>query len=417
LQALLTAIGSHGDVHPFAGLGLALRSRGHHVTIMANGSFDSLVRKAGMDFIPLGTAEEFKQTALNPDLWHPRKGFKLVAKFGILDSLRPVYDAIAAFQKGNPNPLIVGSSLAFAAVIAHEKLGVPAAMVHLAPSIFRSAHESPKFVGLPMPGWLPPFAKRAMYAVGDRMIVEPAVAGPLNAFRAQVGLPTLKRTFNHHLFAVPRVIGMFPAWFAAPQPDWPPQTRLTGFPLYDERDLEALSPELEAFLNSGDPPVAFTPGSAMFAGQSFLRESARACALIGRRGILLTRHREQVPADLPPGVIHADYAPFSLLLPRCAAAVHHGGIGSTSQGLAAGVPQLLMPMAHDQLDNACRVKRLNAGEWLTVERYKAPRVAAALRSILESPAIKTGCAAVAARFKGADSLGETCQLLEEAGRW
>ena len=64
--------------------------------------------------------------------------------------------------------------------------------------------------------------------------------------------------------------------------------------------------------------MAFTPGSAMWQGRSFLEASAEACRLLGRRGVLLTRHREQVPADLPPGVVHADYAPFSELLPRSA---------------------------------------------------------------------------------------------------
>ena len=66
MKALLIAIGSHGDVHPFVGLGLALRARGHDVTIMANGHFESLVRREGFDFVPAGTAEEYHALALRP---------------------------------------------------------------------------------------------------------------------------------------------------------------------------------------------------------------------------------------------------------------------------------------------------------------------------------------------------------------
>src|SRR6185436_13395214 len=98
------------------------------------------------------------------------------------------------------------------------------------------------------------------------------------------------------------------------------------------------------------------------------------CALLGRRGILLTRHREQVPDNLPREVIHIDYAPFSQLLPRCAALVHHGGIGTSAQALASGVPQLVTPFTHDQPDNAARLKRLGGAEVLPSSRYRAHRI-------------------------------------------
>src|SRR4051812_35945374 len=78
MDALLFALGSHGDVHPFVGLGLALRRRGHRVTVAANGHFAPLVERVGLDFLPIGTAEEYRTVALNADLWDPRKGFKAV---------------------------------------------------------------------------------------------------------------------------------------------------------------------------------------------------------------------------------------------------------------------------------------------------------------------------------------------------
>ena len=81
------------------------------------------------------------------------------------------------------------------------------------------------------------------------------------------------------------------------------------------------------------------------------------------RGILLTKYAAQVPDPLPPNVIRVGFAPFRKLFPRCAAVVHHGGIGTVAKALAAGVPQLVLPGAFDQTDNATRVKRLGAGDW------------------------------------------------------
>jgi hypothetical protein len=96
-----------------------------------------------------------------------------------------------------------------------------------------------------------------------------------------------------------------------------------------------LPEDVQGFLAAGDPPIVFTPGSAMQHGQLFFTESVAACQLSSRRGLLLTRFREQVPDRLPEGVCHFDYLPFSQVLPHSAALVSHGGIGTVAQGLAA----------------------------------------------------------------------------------
>jgi rhamnosyltransferase subunit B len=249
--------------------------------------------------------------------------------------------------------------------------------------------------------------------VGNRTVIDRYGTRPFNALRAEYGLGPIRDLFGAYMNSPQRVLGFWPEWFAPPQPDWPPQTRLTGFPLYDEGDVAPLDQDLQRFLDAGDPPIAFTPGSANWQGRHFLSESAEACRLLGRRGILLTRHREHVPDRLPPGVIHVDFAPFSRLLPRCAAVVHHGGIGSAAQGLASGVPQLAMPMAHDQLDNATRLERLGVARWLPPKRFKGPRVAAELGLLLASSDVEKRCATVAGRMRQTDALGETCQLIEQ----
>ena len=145
-------------------------------------------------------------------------------------------------------------------------------------------------------------------------------------------------------------------------------------------------------------------------GHEFFDAAAEACRLLGRRGLLLTRHTEHLPATLPPGVIHVPYAPFSELLPRCAALVHHGGIGTTAQALAAGVPQLVMPMSHDQPDNAERLRKLGVGDEVSVKKFRAPAVAAKLRGLIESDEVARRCAEVAARFVGRAAAGADVRL-------
>ena len=187
---------------------------------------------------------------------------------------------------------------------------------------------------------------------------------------------------------------------------------LTGFPLFDEPDLSPISDELEAFLQSGEPPIAFTPGSAMWQGRTFFETSAAACTKLNRRGLLLTRHTDHLPKTLPPGVIHVHYAPFSTLLPRCCAFVHHTGIGTSAQAMASGIPQLCTPFTHDQPDNTARLVHLGVAKTLSPSQYTPDRAARVLRELIESPRIKNNCRQIAARFVGVDALGKTCELIE-----
>jgi UDP:flavonoid glycosyltransferase YjiC (YdhE family) len=159
-----------------------------------------------------------------------------------------------------------------------------------------------------------------------------------------------------------------------------------------------MSPELAAFLADGPPPIAFTPGSANLHGRPFFEAAVDACTRLGRRGVLLTRFPEQVPSGLPSGVRHFAYAPFSQLLPRASALVHHGGIGTAAQGMAAGVPQLIMPLAHDQFDNVARMRRLGIARALPPARFRGPALARALGTLLDSPEVAARCRAVAGRF-------------------
>ena len=410
MNVLLIALGSHGDVHPFVGIGRRLRERGHCVAVAANDYFRPLVDGADLEFVQLGTAEEYHKLATNPDLWDTFKGPQAVFE-GTARYLRLIHDAAAHFSQ-RPDSVIAASSLALGARVAQDHLGFPMASVHLSPSIFQSVYELPGFIPFSVvPRGTPRFAKRALWWTMNR-VVDRFIARALNDLRGQFGLPPVRDIIRHYWHSPKLVIGMFPSWFGAQQPDWPKQTVLTGFPLYDEPEITPIDDQLDSFLRAGEPPIAFTPGSAMWQADEFFAQSVETCVRLNRRGLLLTRHRDHLPAQLPRGVIHVHYAPFSQLLPRCAAFVHHGGIGSSAQALASGVRQLVTPFTHDQPDNAMRLKKLGVAEVIPSRRYRADRIVPAMRRLLESPEVGRACAQVKSRFDGVDALRRTCDLIE-----
>lgn len=408
-RVLIVASGSYGDVYPFIALGQTLQRRGQEVLLFTNPYFAHAVQAAGLTLVPVGTAAEYEQIAADPQLWHPRRGLRVILA-ALLAYLRPGYDALVAHYRPGQTRL-VASTLAFSARLLQETHAAPLATVHLAPSIFRSAYHMPEMPGLTLPARLPRSLKTLFWWLVDRYALDPLYSNRLDAVRADLGLPPVRRVFHDWLHSPNLVIGLFPDWFAAPQPDWPAQTHLTGFPLYDEADPAGLPADVEAFLAAGSPPLVFTPGSAMRHGQDFFTESIAACERLGRRGILLTRYPEQIPAPLPASIRYVPFVPFSQLLPRCAAVVHHGGIGSCSQGLQAGIPQLVRALAYDQFDNAARLAELGVGRRLTVAQYRTERVAATLDGLLTEP-VQRRCQAVAGRLRQTpDPLASSCDLI------
>jgi UDP:flavonoid glycosyltransferase YjiC (YdhE family) len=111
-------------------------------------------------------------------------------------------------------------------------------------------------------------------------------------------------------------------------------------------------------------------------------------------------------------VRHVPFAPLREILPRCAAIVHHGGIGTTAAALAAGTPQLILPFAYDQFDNAARVERLGVGTSLPARRRGATDLAAALTRVLcDSTAQR--CRAAAQRLaEEGDAVTRTVEWIE-----
>ena len=410
-HVILCAIGSSGDVHPFVGLGRALRLRGYRVTVITAGYFRSLVEQAGLEFIDPLPAMDFREMISNPRIWHPLHGTRTIIDLAIRPLLEPVYRSILDHQTPGQT-LVCGSSLAFGARVAQEAQGIPLVSVHLSPMLFRSDFEGPTLPVLCVhrgPTWFRRLQWWLIDSVSDR-----AICPWLNAFRGRLGLPPVRGVFREWMHSPLRLVAMFPEWFAPRQPDWPAQTRLTGFPLYSEEGVVEPAADVVRFIDSGPPPLVFTPGSANVFGRDFFRAAAEACRRLGQRGLLLTRFPEQVPTALPDGVRHVDFVPFRWLLKRSALLVHHGGIGSMSQALAAGVPQVIMPMGFDQCDNAARVERLGAGRSLPPKRFRGPALADMIRGLVDDPAVAARCLGVAARLADTDGLGHACDEVEAA---
>jgi UDP:flavonoid glycosyltransferase YjiC (YdhE family) len=409
MHAILATIGTDGDVFPYLGLGARLRARGHRVTLATHEPFRALAESHGFAFAPLVSDEETRTFLNNPDTWHPLKGPGFLARWGA-GLIGRQYEVLAELAK-EADAVLAASPGVLAARLVQEKMSRPLASVLLQPWMIPSVFAPPIMpAGLTLPRWAPrPLGNlyfRAVDAAGAFLMGD-----PLQRVRAGLGLPQVRRIFQWWL-SPQLVLGLFPEWYGKPQADWPPQLRMTGFPLYDGIPRGGLSPEVRAFCLDGTPPVAFTFGTGMMHGTSLFQAAIEACRLLGARGLLLTKYGRQLPSPLPSFIRHCEFAPFHDLFPLCTAVVHHGGIGTVAQALATATPQLILPLAFDQRDNAMRVKRLGAGDWLPRRRRDGRSIAQSLTGLMK-PAAREKSRLIAAQFGNDDALDVAARRLEK----
>jgi rhamnosyltransferase subunit B len=414
MRFLLTPVGSGGDVHPFVGIGRALQARGHQVFVFGTEPFRGVVEKGGLVFVPTGTAEQYHAATMDPDLWHPRRGIATVLKL-VKPALESSLAALATHYVPGQT-MVVGHPLGFHTRIFEEKTGAPAATIQLAPSSIRSCYQIP---ALP-PGvdisWLPLWVKRIFWLLVDRVAIDPLIEPELNRLRAANRLPPVHRVFREWINSPRLVVGLFPDWFGPRQPDWPASFRHASFPLWDDPGGAPVDPELAAFLDQGTPPIIASPGTANRHATAFFAAIQAALGRLGRRGLFLTGYPEQLPPDLPATILVRKYAPFSEVLPYAAAFIHHGGIGTLAQGLASGKPQLIMPMAFDQPDNALRATRLGVARLLSPPKFTAEPVTSALGALLESAAVATAAISWKERLRQVNGIEIACDLLEQEAK-
>jgi UDP:flavonoid glycosyltransferase YjiC (YdhE family) len=347
----------------------------------------------------------------------PKRGLERVVREVMLPVLRATYDDLmAAVQQDGGADLLLSQLLIFAAPIIAEKTGIRWVSTELQPGAFLSAYDPPVLAPLPalekVRSLGAPF-HRALF----RMLQFPARfwCGPVRQLLRELGLPAVSDPIFGERHSPQLVLALFSRLIGEPQPDWPPQTLVTGFPFYEEIGSR-LSPPLLKFLEEGGPPLLFTLGSSVvWDAGSFYVESAAAARKLGKRAVLLVGDNPQnhLPELLSEHVITVPYAPYAQIFPYASVIVHQAGIGTTGQALRAGKPMLVVPYGGDQYDNGARVVRLGVGRVLRRNYYRAERVAMELQQLLENPSYRKNAVMIGRKIQEEDGVQAACEAIEK----
>jgi len=420
MRVVLQAFGSLGDLHPTMAVGLALKTRGHDVTIVTHEQYRLKVRRERLGFEPMPPdfgGEGVDVEELYRKTMDGARGSEFVMRTLCLPYVRAQYDALA--RAAGSADVIVAHPLGYAAPLAAEKLGIPWVSTALQPLIQWSALDPSVYPNAP---WATPILRLAplfgrLFVALGRAQTRSWMA-PVDALRRDLGLPPADKHPMFEGMVSPHLhLCLFSRVLAEPQADWPRSSVQTGFAFYDRGDDGALMPPgVIEFLDAGPPPIVFTLGSsAVMVAGGFYRTAAVVAAKLGRRAVLLVgRDPRNALQDLPEGVAAFEYAAYSELFPRAAAIVHQGGAGTTAQALRAGKPMLIVPFAHDQPDHAERITRRGLGLHLPRSQDTPERMLPLIGTLLADPGIAARAAAAGTQVRSENGATAAAEAIEAA---
>ncbi|HTT18657.1 MAG TPA: nucleotide disphospho-sugar-binding domain-containing protein [Candidatus Sulfotelmatobacter sp.] len=409
-RIVFCTFGSLGDLYPMLSLAREIKRRGHSPVVATSPVYRDLVECEGVGFHPVRPDIDIKDPEILRRAMDRRNGSRYIICDLIMPFLRESYEDTAAAAADAD--LIVTHPITLSAFLFARKTGIPWASTALAPVSLYSIYDPPVFTGVPFAATLSsmgPFFQRLMVKLVI-LAFEP-LWKPFRNFERELGLPKvpnpLLQGYSPHL-----VLGLFSPMLATPQRDWPANAHATGFPYFDHD--EGNSAELQEFLDSGEPPIVFTLGSAAVgAAGDFFQQSAEAARRLRRRAVLLVGRdpRNHPKGELPAGIIAVPYAPHSAVFPRGCVVAHHGGIGTTGEAMRAGRPMLVVHYSHDQPDHAARLTRLGVARGVPRERYNTSVAAREIQALLQDQSYAQRAADLGERVRTETGTANACDLL------
>jgi len=419
-RIVFATFGSLGDLHPYVAVSQELARRGHRPIIATFEEFRGNVEAANVDFAPMrpDMARFGDNTAIMERLVDPWRGPEFLIRGMFMPHLRESYEDLARACRGAD--LLVTHPLALVGPLLAQKEGLRWASSGLSPMTMFSAIDPSLF---PAAAWMLRVRKlgvapyRWIFSIPRVMVRR--WEQPLREFRAELGLPATDVIAQFEGQFSPRLhLALFSRVLAAPQPDWPASTVVCGFPRYDGAPPDSSTrDELEVFLAAGEPPVVFGLGSsAVKVAGDFWHSAIAAVEKLGRRAILLTGALPESLGNVPPTVKAFQYLPYSMVFPRALATVHSGGIGTLAQALSAGRPQLIVPVAFDQPDNARRTIALGIARTIPFRQANAGAMTRELAALLATPDCAVRAHSIGKNIAQEDGARAAADALEKAAR-
>ena len=399
MKISILAVGSQGDVRPYSALGAGLARAGHAVRFATHENFRGLIESSGLEFARIkGNPVEIVQGETGQAwLASMDKPVRFMASIStlardLLDSLND--DAWAACQ--GSEAVIYSLPLSVSGHTMADALGVPGI-----PGALYPLHATKTFPSIMIPR-LPIHTGTAnrLSALLVQQVFWQVFRPHQNRWRkSRLGLPPLPLRMPFAAMrkrGVPVLYGFSPSVIPVPV-DWDGSYSVCGYWFPEQREEWKPPAVLEDFLRSGPAPLYIGFGSMASADPERMTDIVlEALRETGHRAIIASGWGGLRGTALPNTVLPVESVPHEWLFPRIAAAVHHGGAGTTAAALRAGVPSVVVSFFADQFFWGNRLYEIGAGSRpLSQKNLTAKGLAEAIRAVTGTGDVQSRCRALA----------------------
>ena len=418
MQITIIAGGSRGDVQPYVALGKGLKEAGHTVRILSSDDFHDLVTDYGLDFFSTGGSAQ--AVAQDQQRFLERgKTREILAQMRRASEKQAVRAAEKGLDACQGSDLILGGlSGLFSGQALADKLGIPLLLAYLVPFTATSAFPGAltPLPQTPLTHWL----NKPSHRLAQQIIWQ-SFRSADNKARAEVlhippasfwgPFSSLKRRkqpvlygYSSHVLPHPR--------------DWDDNQHVTGYWFLEPAQGWEPPADLLHFLQSGPPPVYVGFGSMVNSKPEETAEMVlQALARTGQRGVLYAGWGGLKREQLPEQVFMTSSVPHTWLFPHMTAVVHHGGVGTTAAGLAAGVPSIITPFFADQPFWGQRVYELGVGPRpIKHQRLTTDTLTEAIGRAVSDGEMRKKAASLGARIRAENGVAQAVAIIEQSKR-
>ena len=414
----IIAVGTRGDVQPCVALGKGLQDAGFQVRLATSSNFELWVKQHGLDFISLAEfdPESHMQSEEVKAILESKNPVKMLR--GIYESFRPLFHEglegmLTALDGAD---ICILSSLAqFGGYDACEKLGVLPILTYLQPAIPMKELGSAFMPAMPnLPGKT--IYNRLTHHALIQMLWQ--LFRPLvnKAREEQLGLEKLPLSGTWGIIQKRKLSIMlgYSKYVMPPSNDWREGIHVPGYWFLDEPNQWSPPPDLEMFLENGEPPIYIGFGSMTNRDpEKNTNIMIEALVKSGERGLLMSGWGGLQTAELPDNILCIESCPHSWLFPHMKAIVHHGGAGTTAAAFRAGKPQIVVPFFADQPFWGRLTHQLGVGvKPLPNKTITAESLTTAMQHVANDDKMQQTASALGEKIRQEDGVGNAVEIVK-----
>ena len=407
MKITILTYGSRGDVQPFLPLSLGLMANGHSVKLAASARFKNLVQERNINFVPLAGDPQDLSRRLN----NAGHNFVKLLRELMDHAIEIGADILRQSEEASRDADLIIHTFTHAVgahMLAREK-NIPDIHIQTFP-MFTSTGDYPNVT---LPDLRSRSLNRFTHKFSEKITWWASQIG-FERMRRRAGLPKRKLYWPFEDDQFRSRTPILCAWSPSviePSSDWPSHIHVTGYYFFPLDDSYRPSTELGLFLESGKLPICISFGSMVNRDAIRIDEIVRASLeKTNNRGIILSGW-SGIEDRSSQDILYLDAVPHDWLLPHCKMIVHHGGAGTTSAGLRAGIPNIVIPFTADQPFWGTRVHEIGAGPRpILVKNLSVEKLTRAIAEA-ESEAVREGAQAIGQRIGGEDGVDSAMKLI------